>query len=71
MNGKKAFPFRYTYHFFSEPRAAVAKLGMTYTRSLGDALKERWAAYIESGRADQDLSAKFVLDDEILASLHK
>jgi len=70
VNGKKAFPFRYTYHFFSEPRAAVAKLGMTYTRSLGDALKERWAAYIESGRAEQDLSATFVLDDEIFASLH-
>jgi len=67
VEGKKAFPFRYTYHFFSEPRAAVAKLGMTYERSLGDALKERWAAYKASGRADKDMS--FEIDDKIIESV--
>jgi len=66
VNAKKAFPFRYAYNFFSEPRAAVATLGMTFERGLGDALKERWATYVDSGRATQDLSAKFTLDDQIL-----
>ena len=71
MEGKKAFPFRYTYHFFSEPRAAITKLGMTFDRSLGDALKERFAAYEASGRGAQDLSAKFELDDKIIAAVKK
>ena len=66
VEGKKAFPFRYTYHFFSEPRAAMAKLDMTYERTLGDALKERWAAYVASGRADKDMA--FEMDDKIIAS---
>merc|ERR1712157_319988 len=69
VEGKKAFPFRYTYHFFSEPRAAITKLGMTYERSLGDALKERWAAYVASGRAEKDMSSKFELDDKIIAAV--
>ena len=69
VEGKKAFPFRYTYHFFSEPRAAITKLGMTFDRSLGDALKERFAAYEASGRGAQDLSAKFELDDKIIAAV--
>ncbi|QDZ22629.1 chloroplast stem-loop-binding protein [Chloropicon primus] len=67
VEGKKAFPFRYTYHFFSEPRAAVAKLGMTYERTLGDALKERWAAYKASGRAEKDMS--FEMDDKIISAM--
>ena len=41
-------------------------VGMTFERGLGDALKERWATYVDSGRATQDLSAKFTLDDQIL-----
>uniref|UniRef100_A0A7R9XUS5 NAD-dependent epimerase/dehydratase domain-containing protein n=2 Tax=Viridiplantae TaxID=33090 RepID=A0A7R9XUS5_9VIRI len=70
VEGKKAFPFRYTYHFFSEPRAAVAKLGMTYERPLGEALAARYAEYAASGRAEADLSAKFELDDKILDALN-
>ena len=66
VNAKKAFPFRHAYNFFSEPRAAVETLGMTFERGLDDALKERWATYVDSGRATQDLSEKFALDDLIL-----
>lgn len=69
VEGKKAFPFRYTYHFFSEPRNAVARLGMTYERPLAEALKARFADYQASGRASADLSAKFELDDKILAAM--
>ena len=42
---------------------------MTYERSLGDALKERWAAYVASGRAEKDMSSKFELDDKIIAAV--
>jgi len=68
---KKAFPFRYTYNFFSQPLAAMTKLGMTYDRCLGDALKERFAAYKASGRASKDLSSKFELDDKIIAAVEQ
>ena len=44
----------------------MAKLDMTYERTLGDALKERWAAYAASGRADKDMT--FEIDDKIIAS---
>ncbi len=69
VEGKKAFPFRYAYHFFAEPRAALTTLGMTYERTLGDALKERWAAYEASGRAQKDMSSKFEIDDKIIAAV--
>lgn len=64
---KDAFPFR-PVHFYSEPRAAAARLpGWAPKWDLRDALRERWAFYVASGRDKKDKA--FPQDDAILAAV--
>lgn len=66
VNVKKAFPFR-NQHFYSEPRAAIAKLGWKAEHDLQDVLNARFRDYVASGRDKKNI--KFDLDDKILEAL--
>eukprot|EP00854_Cymbomonas_tetramitiformis_P007651 gene7651-9115_t len=64
---KKVFPFRFAYHFFTEPRAALTMLGWTPAGDLASELEERFQEYSASGRGQQDMS--FESDDKIIAEV--
>jgi nucleoside-diphosphate-sugar epimerase len=65
---KKAFPFR-PVHFYAEPREAKSLLGWAPKWKLEDALAERWAFYVASGRGKKDKA--FEDDDTILKAIQK